>query len=294
MNDLGEIISKNRPSLSESSKKTYISTLTNLYKKVYPEDDKIHISKFNNHEDFLNHLKEVPKNKRKSILSALVVVSSENEKYRKVMMEDIKEYADEQKENKKTENQEENWIEQEELKEIIKLHEDKANRLFKNKELNKGQMQDIQNYIILCLTSGIFVPPRRSLDYTMMKWRNYDRTKDNVYDKKDFVFNVYKTAKFYKQNVEEVPLELRKILNKWLKINPTDYLLFDTTEKPLSPVKLNQRLNKIFNGKKISVNALRHSYLTDKYKDLPSLKEMNETAEAMGHSVIQALEYVKK
>jgi hypothetical protein len=28
---------------------------------------------------------------------------------------------------------------------------------------------------------------------------------------------------------------------------------------------LNQRLNAIFDGKKISVNALRHSYLTDKY-----------------------------
>jgi hypothetical protein len=38
---------------------------------------------------------------------------------------------------------------------------------------------------------------------------------------------------------------------------------------------------------------LRHIYLTDKYKDIPALKELKKTAAEMSHSVSEALEYVK-
>jgi len=39
---------------------------------------------------------------------------------------------------------------------------------------------------------------------------------------------------------------------------------------------------------------LRHIYISDKFKDMPSLKELQETASALGHSVPQMLEYIKK
>jgi hypothetical protein len=39
---------------------------------------------------------------------------------------------------------------------------------------------------------------------------------------------------------------------------------------------------------------LRHIYLTDKYKDVPALAEMEKTAENMGHELSMALKYVKK
>jgi len=45
---------------------------------------------------------------------------------------------------------------------------------------------------------------------------------------------------------------------------------------------------------KVSVNALRHSFLSNKYKNMPNLKEMLNTADDMGHSLMQAFEYVKK
>ena len=56
-------------------------------------------------------------------------------------------------------------------------------------------------------------------------------------------------------------------------------------------VELNQSLNKILDSK-ISVNALLHSFLTDKYlyKPITNLKEINEADKEMGHSVMQALE----
>ena len=291
-----DVLKENRPNLSASSLKTYCSTLRNIYKKVYPDDDEIEIKKFSNSKDFLDVLKDVEFNKRKSILSALVVVcpSDKNQVYKNLMIKDATKYNDEQLENKKTPSQEENWINQDEVKNIYEMYLSNANKLFKlKKDLTMPQIQTLQNFIIICLTAGIFIPPRRSLDWTLMKWKNYNLNNDNYYNKKIFVFNQYKTAKFYHKQDIEVPNELRLILNKWTKIINSEYLLFDSNDNPLTPVKLNQRLNKIFNGK-ISVNILRHSYITDKYTNTPmTLKEIKENADAMGHSLNQSLEYVK-
>ena len=47
-------------------------------------------------------------------------------------------------------------------------------------------------------------------------------------------------------------------------------------------------------GKNISINSIRHQFLTDKYKDV-NLKEMKEVAHDMGKTNIEGvLEYVKK
>ena len=241
-------------------------------------------------------LKDVEFNKRKSILSALVVIcpTDKNQTYKDLMIKDATKYDDEQLENKKTPSQEENWINQDEVKNIYEMYLSNANKLFKlKKDLTMPQIQTLQNFIIICLTAGIFIPPRRSLDWTLMKWKNYNLNNDNYYNKKIFVFNQYKTAKFYHKQDIEVPNELRLILNKWTKIIDSEYLLFDSNNNPLTPVKLNQRLNKIFNGK-ISVNILRHSYITEKYTSTPmTLKDIKENADAMGHSLNQSLEYIK-
>lgn len=296
MKSIEEVLKQNRPNLSPSSLKTYISTLKNIYKKVYPDDTEVTISKFCNYNDFLDVLKDVEYNKRKSVLSALVVIcpSDKNEKYKELMIQDANKYNNEQLENKKTPTQQENWINQNEIEQIFNSYASTANKLFKLKDsLTMPQIQTIQNFIIICLTAGIFIPPRRSLDWTLMKWRNYKNESDNYYNKKSFCFNQYKTAKFYHKQDIEVPQQLRAILNKWTKVINSDYLLFDSNNNPLTPVKLNQRLNKIFNGK-ISVNALRHSFITEKYTNQPmSLKELKQNADMMGHSLQQSLEYIK-
>jgi hypothetical protein len=89
--------------------------------------------------------------------------------------------------------------------------------------------------------------------------------------------------------------ELHKILNAFIAyVKPhSDHLLNDSNWKPLSQVTFTQRLNKIF-GKGVSVNALRHSYLTDRFQSGKiSLLELTNTAKNMGHSLEQSLEYVK-
>jgi hypothetical protein len=78
-------------------------------------------------------------------------------------------------------------------------------------------------------------------------------------------------------------------------MNPTEWLLFDTNMNHLTPVKLNQRLNKIFGDKKIAVNALRHSYLTGKYADtIAKNKEIENTMTDMGSSKGMLTTYVKE
>ena len=62
----------------------------------------------------------------------------------------------------------------------------------------------------------------------------------------------------------------------------------------MTNVDYNRTLQKIF-GKTISVDNLRSIYLSEKYKNIPSLVDMEATALAMGHQVTTALtDYVKK
>ena len=80
-----------------------------------------------------------------------------------------------------------------------------------------------------------------------------------------------------------------------MKVNPTDYLLFDTNMNPLTSVKLNQRLNKLFEGKKVGVNSLRHTYLSDKYgSTIQTTKDLATDLTNMGSSMSQAQTYIKE
>jgi hypothetical protein len=109
------------------------------------------------------------------------------------------------------------------------------------------------------------------------------------------IFNSYKTAKCYGEQVVKIPIVLKNILAKWIKINPTDWLLFDTNMNPLSSVKLNQRLNRLFDGKKVGVNQLRHTYLTDRYGEtIKKNQEIKNTMTDMGSSANMLTTYIKK
>jgi integrase len=291
-NNIKELIIKLKPNISQSSVTTYNSILKNLYKRVFGDGD-IDMNNFENTTKILSHLKDMEPNKRKTVLSALVVIT-DNKKYRDQMMKDIEEYKLNESNQLKNEKQTESWVEKDEITELYESMSNNVKILYKKKELSMTDLQEIQNYIILCILSGIFIPPRRSKDYVDFKILNIDHEKDNYINKKMFVFNSYKTSKTYQRQEIPIPPELMKILNKWIKINPTEYLLFDTNCKKLTNVKITQRLNKIF-GKKASVNQLRHSYLSDKYQNTIKLnKDMADDMKAMGSSRAQESVYIKK
>tara|TARA_R110000803_G_scaffold199415_2_gene263462 strand:- start:65 stop:943 length:879 start_codon:yes stop_codon:yes gene_type:complete len=286
-----EELKSKRNKLSESSLTTYSSILRNLYKKVF-NDEQIKLTNFNKTKQIIEYIKDVPFNKRKSILSSLVVLTDLDE-YRKLMLEDINKYNSFIKTQEKTETQQNNWIEKEQIEDVFNRLEKDAKQLYKKQQLSMNDLQNIQDYIIVALLSGLFIPPRRLLDFTEFRTKNIDKDKHNYYNRGSIYFNDYKTAKHYGEQSVKVPKELQSILTKWIKINPNEYLLFDTNNNKLNSVKLNQRLNKIFNGK-VSVNNLRHSYLTDKFGDtIEKNKQIAITMEKMGSSSSQLQGYVK-
>lgn len=285
-------IAEKRPTLGDSSITTYTSILKNLYKKVFA-DDEYDLSKFGDTDKVINFLKDVSPNKRKTILSALVIIT-DKKAYRDLMAEDVKAYNKEISKQIKSDTQEESWVEKEQVKELYDTLKRNADLLYKKKNHTISDLQEIQNYVLLSVLGGIYIPPRRSKDFCDFKIKSVDKSKDNFLDKNKMVFNSYKTAKAYGTQEVEIPTQLRNILKKWIAINPTEYLFFDTNMNPLSSVKLNQRLNKVFD-KKVGVNQLRHTFLTDKFGETIKTKNaVNNTMADMGSSAGMLDTYVKK
>jgi len=287
-----ELIKIKRPNLSKNSVQTYGSIIKTVFNKAF-NDEEFDEKKLNEVKKILEALKDINPRTRKTMLSALVVMT-DNKAYKDIMLKDIDTYNKEEDKQVKNEKQEENWVDNKEIDDLLTLLEKEAKYTYKKSNPTASDYQQVQNYIILCLMGGKYIPPRRSKDYVDFKIKNIDKEKDNYIDKNKFVFNSYKTAKYYGKQEIEIPKALKPIITKWIKYNPTDYLLFDTKMKQLSNVKLNQRLNKLFD-KKASVNALRHTYLSEKYgHSIDERNEMKKDFEAMGSSDIQEKNYIKK
>ena len=285
---LRDAIKEKRPKLSEKSVKTYVSVLKKIMEDLSFELDDLK-SRAN---DVMEYLKDMPPNKRKTRLSALVVVTGE-EIYSKKMGEDIKEFNDEVAKQEKSEGEKEAWMSKDEIMDIWARLKKRASALYRKKDdMTMKDLQDIQNFVLLSLF--VLIPPRRALDYTEMKIRDVDKEKDNFIKGKHMIFNVYKTSKSKGQDKVEIPKELKSILTKWIKLNPNEYLLFDAKGNKLTSVKINQRFNKIMGKPNFSVNMFRHIFLTDKYSEtMKEMEHLEVDMKKMGSSSKQAKVYIK-
>ena len=128
-----ETIKQLRPQLKENSVKTYSSILRSMYKQVYPDDKEIDISKFQNTEDFLSYLSDYDPSVRKTYLSALVVLT-ENDEYRTQMMEDIEATKKMKSDNTMTEKQQENQITKKEINVLLADMRKQVQEIYKSKQ----------------------------------------------------------------------------------------------------------------------------------------------------------------
>ena len=282
--------------MSDLSLTAYASTLRNLYKKVF-DDQPIRLKNFDDTDKILDYLKNIEPSKRKSILSALVSMTG-NDEYREMMRKDINTYNEFVKTQKKSDKQAENWVHKDEINKVYNEVLEKSKLLYRKNKHSMKELQDIQNHVILALTTGKYIPPRRLLDYTEFKINgDINKKVDNYYDKGTLVFNRFKGSTEKDQQRINAPKGLQSILSKWIKLNPTDHLLFDNQSGKLTNTQLTQRLNKIFrdtDAKNVSVNSLRHTYLTDKYANtIEQNKEIKKTMKEMGSSIDQLKNYVK-
>jgi hypothetical protein len=164
----------------------------------------------------------------------------------------------------------------------------KGARAIKSKQVNKKEYNLLLHNLLLSLYTDIH--PRRNQDYLLMKITDdYDnepqRDDYNWYDKKNkkFIFNKYKTSKTYGK--QEIDISKNKVLLSNLKMylkhrrDNDNWLLVKWSEQHFKQDNdITRELNKIFGGN-ISVNSLRHYYVTNKYKDIKT------DASAMGHSI---------
>jgi hypothetical protein len=299
MSDIKEIIKANRPKLSDGSLRTYSSIIKNLMKAIeVKEFDKATIKQ--NIDKILTYVKPFSPKKRKTILSAIIVSLDDGkegnaeivEKLKTMMLKDIKESDEQDEKQERTEKQAENWMSMDDIMKVYNSLKEEVKPLWKLDKPKKSAFMRLQDFVMLsCL---LLIPPRRSLDWVDFRIRDVDKEKDNYMSGNKLVFNSYKTKKYYGRqevNIDKNPL--KKILTDWMKINTTPFLLVDTTMKqPLNQSKLTIRLYGLFDGKKVSVNMLRHIFITERVlPSVPKLNEMKETAREMGHSLDQQLKY---
>ena len=100
-------VKEKRPNLSASSLKTYVSILFNLHKKLNADGDDMKF--FEDDEKILDDLKEKPPSTRKTVLSALFVLTGKKE-YNDQMLLDCKHTNDKYKEQQKSQKEEDNWV----------------------------------------------------------------------------------------------------------------------------------------------------------------------------------------
>ena len=290
--EISKAIQASRPNLSPSSVKTYTSILGSLHRKIWGADE-IDLANFKDTKTILAFLKDVAAPKRKTILSSLVVLTGLDE-FRKQMMHDIGTYNEVVKSQVMSQKQKESEISSEQVKAVYDALAARAAELYKKKSPTVGDLLQIQDFILLALMSGEFIAPRRSLDWTAFKIKNVDRENDNYLDKNFLTFNKYKTAKTSGRQEVACPAELKKILSKWMKTNPTDHLLFNSKLQSLTSPQITQIFNRIFNGKKVSTNQLRHSFLTGKFAAYSKeQKVVADTMRNMGSSEAVLNSYVR-
>ena len=313
MEQIREAIEKSR-NLKESTIKTYLFNLNKLHRKMFDNEDLTSLDFLLEYDDVIDVLADYKLTTRKTFLSAIVVALSSShkdddpdvlavvEKYRTLMLENIKAYNAENKEQNKTPQQNENWVSMKELKKVVNTYKREVVKI-----LPKITEQNFAMYMGLMqkwLVASLYVldnnnPPLR-LDFAPMeivslteyKKLSQEELNNNNYlviqsrNKKFFSLGKYKTKTTYGIKNIAVGSKLNSVLNIYLKVlGFRKYLLYNSKGEPMTPNGLTKFIQKTFEptGKSISVNMLRHIYISE-YLTGPTIKEKEELGEKMGHS----------
>ena len=297
---------------TETTATLYIKHLYNLNHKK-PFTSLAFLKKIDNIKDILDkYAKSTQLGMLGGILGVLVNFKDKSgykslhTKYSNLLKEIKEENEKENPVNEKTDTQDKNWIEWQEVQEKKDNLKEEIDSF--GKTISQKQFDKVLQFFILSLYTDI--PPRRNKDYldmVIVKKYNDKMPDDKNYlsiDDKHLIFNSYKTSKTYGKQIIDYSdnKELRFAVSKYLIHHPLVKgrmgkftqipLLVHYNGSPLNQINsITRILNKIF-GKKVGSSMLRSIYLSSKYKD--DLNEKETDAEAMAHSVSTQKSYIKK
>jgi len=200
----------------------------------------------------------------------------------------------------KTDKQEKNWLSNDIINGISKDLKSKVVKRVRNKE----DYNNLLNYVVLSLYT--LHPPRRNVDYSLMKISN--NMNDDMYNyldmnKQQFVFNNYKTQGKYNQVVVPIEENLMNVIMLYLNNHPEKSKLKNNNYNVLflktfynEPIEKSQEITRIINkifGKNIGSSMFRNMCLSNKYSNL--IDELKSDTKDMGTSVDIALStYIKE
>lgn len=314
-----EAIDKKR-NIKANSLKAYGISLRKVQEAVEPKKEFTNLDFLKNEEKVQESISDLKISTQKNYLASIIVAldalnikdkyTEELASYRGYLEVVQEEYKKNENSGEKSDSQQKNWATIKELQKVLlKYKNDISERELWNKEkLTPKQFDLIQKWVIGNLYIGDPENPPTRLDFAPMdvisetdfnKLHEDDKDLNNYLvvksrNNKFFHFGEYKTSKKYGNNKVVLGKKLNSVMNIWLRHNDSDSLLVNSKGLPQTANGLSKFLNKVFapSGKNISVNMLRHIFISEKYPNINNEKEAD--AKKMGHSVQQQGNYSKK
>tara|TARA_R110001632_G_scaffold128531_1_gene242469 strand:+ start:126 stop:1040 length:915 start_codon:yes stop_codon:yes gene_type:complete len=302
--DISALITQGR-TIKQSSLKSYLIIL----KKLNDDEPILNLEFLKDTDNILNKIQSKALTTQKNYLSAVLVTLNS---FNKAEFNDaVKIYGDESDKlndeymafiqtHEKDEKQKKNWTTIANLKKAMNRTKRNIDErgILKKEELNKTEMQLLQEYVI----AGLFIlqPPVR-LNFNMLvvnKREDIEEGKNYLLvesrNKKKFIIADYKTAKTYDTKEMEVNPEINKILNYWLKYNKTGFFLLNTRGGMLSSNGLSKMITQVFasTNKHITLNLIRHVYISENI-DIETVNKSTQLASDMHHALLTQHTYIK-
>jgi len=304
-------IQKARPNLKTNTIKQYETHLNKL-KKIFNSDNWDFLS---DPEKVDEALKEKAYTSRRNSFNAIIVLlmalnhddkyNELIEKYDKMRNTLNSKYDEEMSSGKISEKQKNNFVEYEKIEEMIKTMENeiKSQGLKKKENLTGKEKELLMVYTLYNML--IRIPTRNDMaGQSLISKTAYNKLSDEEKKNNNYlvkeknkmfgVYNEYKTSKKYGEKKIDIPKDLEKILNMYIKKtgkNMGDVLFTTSTGNPLSRNMISQLLmktsKKYLNGASVSTTLMRkivasHHFGADsEYGKLK--KKQEELAEKMGH-----------
>jgi hypothetical protein len=308
--DIDKLLKKVKPNASETTIRSYSSNIRILFRLINSNEKQIKDLKFlENPDQILALLSNKVNSTIKNYLNSIVVLLRSNEeKYEKLIekyAKEIKKIQDKMEDfyekNIKSEKQEKNWVDYNEIVDLYNKYKKEYNSLIKKnsvEDIRKSKIKKelVKDTVLLALYSGVYFPPVRN-DFNEMEIINQGEDMDN---KKNylvlmnnntikFIFNEFKTAK--SKGSQEILIKNKTLIDlllKHIEIQDKDYLLINSQGNPLTANGLTKQLNNIFKrefNKSISSSLIRNIYISHIYnnKNL-STAEKKSLAEKMLHT----------